>query len=46
VSGVALLERDISDRRSAYREYVQQTNAFIPGPRRQQQVTNQTRVKA
>jgi steroid 5-alpha reductase family enzyme len=32
VSGVALLERDISDRRAAYRDYVQRTNAFIPGP--------------
>jgi steroid 5-alpha reductase family enzyme len=34
VSGVALLERDISERRPAYREYVQHTNAFIPGPRK------------
>ena len=32
VSGVALLEKDISDRRPAYRKYVQQTNAFFPGP--------------
>jgi steroid 5-alpha reductase family enzyme len=34
VSGVTLLERDISERRPAYREYVQHTNAFIPGPRK------------
>ena len=34
VSGVALLERDIVERRPAYREYVQHTNAFVPGPRR------------
>jgi steroid 5-alpha reductase family enzyme len=34
VSGVTLLERDISDRRPGYRAYVQHTNAFIPGPRR------------
>ena len=46
VSGVTLLERDISDRRSAYREYVQQTNAFIPGPRKHLQVTGRSGVKA
>jgi steroid 5-alpha reductase family enzyme len=34
VSGVALLERDISERRPEYREYVRRTNAFFPGPRR------------
>ncbi|MGB7931117.1 MAG: DUF1295 domain-containing protein [Gammaproteobacteria bacterium] len=34
VSGVTLLERDISERRPAYRKYVQHTNAFIPGPRK------------
>ena len=31
VSGVALLERDIGERRPAYRDYVARTNAFIPG---------------
>jgi steroid 5-alpha reductase family enzyme len=31
VSGVALLERDIVERRPAYRQYIEQTNAFIPG---------------
>jgi len=34
VSGVALLEKDIQERRPAYREYIERTNAFIPGPRR------------
>lgn len=31
VSGVALLEKDITERRPAYRDYMQRTNAFIPG---------------
>lgn len=34
VSGVSLLEKDISERRPAYRDYVARTNAFIPGPPR------------
>ena len=34
VSGVALLEKDISERRPAYREYMRRTNAFLPGPPR------------
>ncbi|MEC5398582.1 DUF1295 domain-containing protein [Uliginosibacterium sp. H1] len=34
VSGVSLLEQDITERRPAYREYMARTNAFIPGPRR------------
>ena len=35
LSGVALLEKDIHERRPAYRDYVARTNAFIPGvPRR------------
>ena len=34
VSGVALLEKDIGERRPAYRDYVARTNAFIPGPSR------------
>ena len=32
VSGVALLEKDIADRRPAYREYIRRTSAFIPLP--------------
>ena len=31
VSGVALLEKDISGRRPAYADYIKRTNAFIPG---------------
>jgi steroid 5-alpha reductase family enzyme len=35
VSGVSLLEKDIGERRPAYRDYVARTPAFIPGaPRR------------
>ena len=34
VSGVALLEKDIGERRPAYRDYIARTNAFIPGPRK------------
>ena len=34
VSGVALLEKDIAERRPEYAQYIRQTNAFIPGPRR------------
>ncbi|MCH2178057.1 MAG: DUF1295 domain-containing protein [Mariniblastus sp.] len=34
VSGVALLEKDISHRRPGYRDYIKKTNAFFPGPRR------------
>jgi steroid 5-alpha reductase family enzyme len=34
VSGVAMLEKDIHERRPAYREYIERTNAFIPGPRK------------
>ena len=33
VSGVSLLEKDLSDRKEGYREYVRCTNAFFPGPR-------------
>ena len=32
VSGVALLEKDIGERRPAYRDYIRRTNAFFPGP--------------
>ena len=34
VSGVALLEKDIGERRPAYRDYIATTNAFFPGPAR------------
>ena len=32
VSGVALLEKDIGQRRPRYRDYIERTNAFFPGP--------------
>jgi steroid 5-alpha reductase family enzyme len=35
VSGVTLLEKDIGERRPAYRDYASRTNAFFPGPRRE-----------
>lgn len=31
VSGVALLEKDIGERRPAYADYIRRTNAFFPG---------------
>ena len=34
VSGVALLEQDIAERRPAYRDYAARTSAFIPWPPR------------
>ncbi len=34
VSGVSLLEKDIGERRPAYRDYIVRTNAFFPGPPR------------
>lgn len=36
VSGVALLEKDIGERRPAYAEYIRRTNAFFPGPPKKQ----------
>ena len=41
VSGVTLLERDIGERRPAYRDYIARTNAFIPGPPRRKRVAGQ-----
>ena len=32
ISGVALLEKDIGERRPAYADYMARTNAFLPGP--------------
>jgi len=34
VSGVALQEKDIAERRTGYRDYIARTNAFFPGRRR------------
>lgn len=42
VSGVALLEKDIAERRPAYREYLARTNAFFPGPPRQPAAAGRT----
>ena len=42
VSGVAMLERTISDRRPEYAEYVRRTNAFFPGPRRDVDLLEET----
>jgi steroid 5-alpha reductase family enzyme len=36
VSGVALLEKDISGRRPQYRQYIRRTNAFFPGAPRKE----------
>lgn len=41
VSGVAMLEKTITQRRPEYAEYIQQTNAFFPGPRRPVRIANQ-----
>ena len=37
VSGVALLEKDMVERRPAYRDYIARTNAFVPGPPRREE---------
>ncbi|MCG2594596.1 DUF1295 domain-containing protein [Ramlibacter sp. XY19] len=34
VSGVTLLEKDITERRPAYRDYIRRTSAFVPMPPR------------
>jgi steroid 5-alpha reductase family enzyme len=39
VSGVALLEKDIGERRPEYRDYIRRTNAFFPGPPKKGQPT-------
>ena len=39
VSGVSLLEKDIAERRPAYRDYVARTPAFFPGPPRRAPLT-------
>lgn len=38
VSGVTLLEKTLANTKAGYREYVQATNAFFPGPRRKPKV--------
>jgi steroid 5-alpha reductase family enzyme len=39
VSGVALLEQTIADRRPGYADYVRRTSAFLPLPPRKPSVT-------
>ncbi len=41
VSGVAMLEKTIPDRRPGYAEYARSTNAFFPGPVREHSGTGQ-----
>lgn len=41
VSGVAMLEKTISERRPKYVDYIRHTNAFFPGPKRQYPVTGE-----
>ena len=36
VSGVSLLEKDIVERRPAYRDYIRRTSAFVPWPPRRE----------
>lgn len=43
ISGVAMLEKTISDRRPKYAEYIQSTNAFFPWPPRSGTVNPETR---
>lgn len=38
VSGVSLMEKGITERRADYREYIETTNAFIPGKSRHRNV--------
>lgn len=42
VSGVAMLEKTIGERRPAYAEYVRRTNAFFPGPVRARSAPKRT----
>lgn len=41
VSGVAMLEKTISERRPKYADYIQRTNAFFPGPKRNLRVVGE-----
>jgi steroid 5-alpha reductase family enzyme len=43
VSGVAMLEKTISERRPEYAEYIRSTNAFFPGPRRRPQALKEVK---
>ncbi len=41
VSGVALLEKTITSRRPEYRDYMERTNAFFPGPPRRKRAAKE-----
>jgi len=41
VSGVAMLEKTIGERRPKYEAYIRQTNAFFPGPRKTVDASNE-----
>ena len=43
VSGVAMLEKTITSRRPEYAEYIQNTNAFFPGPKRKLPVAREVK---
>lgn len=43
VSGVAMLEKTISDRRPEYAAYIRRTNAFFPGPRRSSRIIKEAK---
>jgi steroid 5-alpha reductase family enzyme len=43
VSGVALLEKDMHERRPAYLDYIERTNAFFPGPPRRSRTSSNGR---
>lgn len=45
VSGVVLLERDIAERRPAYRDYIARTSAFVPWPPREVAAAEVKRVR-
>ena len=45
VSGVALLEKDIAERRPGYRRYVETTSAFLPWFPRKSRVTHSIKEK-
>lgn len=44
VSGVALLEKTIGERRPEYSEYIRNTNAFFPGPSRMRSSAKEART--
>jgi hypothetical protein len=46
VSGVALLEKDIGERRPAYRDYIARTNAFVPRAAARRQGVRMRRLAA